>query len=334
MDKRYLKKFSERVTGKALSRSQKMDLINKEIRSPSNTLGPNKNFLPGLVGFIQAFINGFDQKQVQDIKSILSSSKAGEVSVQHLKNQVEPISQEQQKRNESIPTLLTQGKVDQVFPKPADLPSEYNSEYTSWVEKVKSVFLSPKVKDLNVLNMVIKSRPTQDQLDKILEAFAVKETSPQLQIINERIQIVNPIGDALWGNYIPALSRDILVFTDHFSEAPRPRMITIEESKDLPDGIKLDEIVRKGETLPPGRNTATEDIVALKLERLAHWYGLDLENENDLIRFNSFMQQFDVSPGERTLDFTLDAHPPEHTFDELPIIKLPSGEKMEDNLGF
>jgi len=111
-------------------------------------------------------------------------------------------------------------------------------------------------------------------------------------------------------------------------------LYTIEDTQSLPGGIKLDEIIRKGETSPPGRNTATEDIVALKLERLALWYGLDIEDENDLIRFNAFMNQFDVSPGERTLDFTLDAKPPEHTFDELPIIKLPSGEKMEDNLGF
>jgi len=230
--------------------------------------------------------------------------------------------------------LLSQGNVDQVFPKPANLPSEYEKEYNSWVDKVKSVFLSPKVKDINVLNMIIKSKPTQEQLDKILETFAVKDSFPGLEQVNERLQTQNPIGDALWGKYIPALSRDILIFTQHYSEAPKPRLITIDDEKNLPNGIKLDEIIRKGETIPQGRNTAMEDIVALKLERLALWYGLNLENENDLIRFNAFMQQFDVSPGERTLDFTQDAKPPEHTFDELPIIKLPSGEKIEDNLGF
>jgi len=337
IDKRYLKKISEKIsTNKALSRGQKMDMIKKEISSPGNALGPNKNFLPGIIGFVQAFINGFSQKQVQDIKSILSSSKSGEVTVPHIKNLVEPITPEQQKREEGISTLLSQGKIEQVFPKPADLPAEYNSEYTSWVEKIKAIFLSPKIKDVDVLNMISKAKPTQDQLDKILETFAVKSAAqgPQLDKINDRLQISNPIGDALWGNYIPALSREILVYTEHFSEAPKSRLINIESIEDLPGGITLADIIRKGETLPPGRNTAMEDILTLRLERLANFYGLDLENPNDIIRFNAFMDQFDVSPGERTLDFTTDSPPPEHTYDELPIIKLPSGEKMEDNLGF
>lgn len=33
------------------------------------------------------------------------------------------------------------------------------------------------------------------------------------------------------------------------------------------------------------------------------------------------MEQFDVSPGERTLDWTLSYPPPDHTFIEVPIIK-------------
>jgi len=104
--------------------------------------------------------------------------------------------------------------------------------------------------------------------------------------------------------------------------------------KDLPQGLTLIDIIRKAEIEPKKRNTATEDIITLKLERLAEWYGMDLENENDLVRFSVFIHQFDLSPGERTLDFTVDSHPPEHTFEELPIIKLPDGEKIEDNLGF
>jgi len=334
MNKRYLKKLTERLSDKSIPRSQRMEIAKKESVSPSNTLGHNKNFLAGLTGFIQAFVNGFDQKQIQDIKSILSSSKSGEVTLTRLKNQIEPISPEQQKRNDSIPSLLTQGKVEQVFPRPSDLPSESVQEYNTWIEKVKAVFQSPKVKDIDVLNMISKARPTQDQLDKILEAFAIKNTSPQFEKLNERLQIENPLGDALWGNYIPALSREILIYTNHFSESPKSRLINVENPEDIPGNITIADIIRKSETLPPGRNTAMEDIMTLKLERLANWYGLDLENENDLIRFNSFMNQFDVSPGERTLDFTVDSPPTEHTFDELPIIKLPSGEKMEDNLGF
>jgi len=181
--------------------------------------------------------------------------------------------------------------------------------------------------------MVYKAKPTQEQLQKILDSFALKNTSPQMDKINERLQIENSVGDALWSNYIPALSRDILVYTQHYSESPKPRLKEVDQDNFEKLGIKITDIIRKGEIEPKKRNTAHEDIVSLRLERLANWYGLDLDDENDIIRFNAFMNQFDVSPGERTLDFVHDSLPPEHTFEELPIMKLPSGEKVEDNLG-
>jgi len=196
------------------------------------------------------------------------------------------------------------------------------------------VFLSPKLKDVEVINTVIKSKPTPEQLNQILELFASKNTSPQLDSINKRIQTENPIGDALWSHYIPALNKEILVYTQHYSEAPKSRLRNVEDIKDLPTGLSLIDIIRKAEIEPIKRNTAAEDIITLKLERLAEWYGMDLENENDLVRFSVFMHQFDISPGERTLDWTVDSLPPEHTFEELPIIKLVEGDKIEDNLGF
>jgi len=290
--------------------------------------------LPGLLGFVEAYNTGFTQKQIQDIKSVLSTSKGGEVVVTKTKNLLDPLTPEEQKKQDSVTLLLTQGKVEEAFPKPHDLPAEYESQYTTWVERVRSVFTSPKLKDIEVINTIIKSKATPEQLNQILDLFALKNPSPQLEMINKRIQFENPIGKALWGSYIPALNREILVYSKHYSEAPKSRLRNIEDVKDLPQGLTLLDIIRKGEIEPKKRNTATEDIITLKLERLAEWYGMDLENENDLVRFSAFMHQFDLSPGERTLDFTVDAHPPEHTFEELPIIKLPEGEKIEDNLGF
>jgi len=162
----------------------------------------------------------------------------------------------------------------------------------------------------------------------------LKNISSQLDSINKRIQIENPIGEALWSNYIPALNREILVYSQHYSEAPKSRLTNIEDTKDLPTGLTLIDIIRKAEIEPKKSNSASEDIVSLKLERLAEWYGMDLDNENDMVRFSVFMHQFDLSPGERTLDWTVDSLPPEHTFEELPIIKLVDGDKIEDNLGF
>jgi len=226
--------------------------------------------------------------------------------------------------------LIRQGKVDQVFPKPQNLDSDLTAEYNSWLERVKSVVTSPKMKDIEVIDLIVSSNPSSEQMESILELFVDKSQSPsQYQDINKRIQKFNPIGEALWSSYIPALSQDHIQFTEHYSEEPNSRLRNIS---DLPSGMSLADIIRTGETEPKVPNTAHEQIMDLKLKRLARWYGMNLENENDMIKFNIFMKEFDVSPGEKTLEWTVPSNPPEHTFEELPIIKIPDGEKIEDHI--
>jgi len=312
----------------SLSTSERTKQLIKEVKNPIGT--HNKYYLSGLNGAVQAYLKGFTPEQVQGIKNILSS-KGTDVTEYKFQNVIEPPTPEQLKKLEEIPTLLAQGKAEEVYPKPDNLDAELVPEYNSWIEKIKAVFTSPKMKDIAVVNMIGRAKPTQAQKEAILELFADKNSnSPALDVINKRLQTYNIIGQNLWGNYIPALSEDIIDYTEHYHEAPKSRLHELHEP--FPNDLTLEDIVRKAEIEPVIDNTATEEIMHLRLARLAKWYGLDVEQEDDAIRFNMFMHEFDVSPGERTLEWCLDVHPPDHTFEELAIIKIPSGEKIEDNL--
>jgi len=63
---------------------------------------------------------------------------------------------------------------------------------------------------------------------------------------------------------------------------------------------------------------ASELVIQLKLWKFWNYIFPFLTNEADR---RSFMEQFDVSPGERTLEWTLAWPPPDHTFIEVPIYK-------------
>jgi len=182
--------------------------------------------------------------------------------------------------------------------------------------------------------MIVRANPTEKQLNDIFELFADKNDTSS-DDLNRKLQCHNPIGKELWENYIPALSNEaVMHYTEHFHEAPRDKVIECEELPHsvLKKGHNLLEVIRKGETQSHLHSTAIEQITELKMERLAGWYGLNLENEKDLFDWNLFMIEFDISPGERTLEWCLDSNPPEHTMEELPIQKIPHGEKIEDNL--
>jgi len=224
--------------------------------------------------------------------------------------------------------MLSQGKVDHLVPK-HNLQAEDSKDHSSWVQRIKDVFTSPKFKDLGVVNMIFKAQPTVEQYGAIFDFFADKSAPPQYDELSQRMQKTNLIGTSLWGTYLPALRTDLIQYTKHYHEAPRTRLLELEK---LPNNLTLQDVVRKAETEPDEENTADEEIMDLRLERLSRWYGMDLEDENDAVRFGVFMHEFDLSPGERTLDWCMDSAPPPHTFEELAIIKLPEGEKVEDNL--
>jgi len=289
--------------------------------------------LAGMKGLMKAFSDGFSPQQVESIKKVLSSSTSTEVTEFKIQNIIEPPSPEKEKQEKDKLVLIKKGKASEVFPQPNDLPADAIPEFKNGLERINNFYTSPKLKDYEVIDMIINANPTEEQLKSLLDMFDDKKGSHELYELNRKLQCNNVIGQQLFGTYIPAISRDLIHFTEHYHEAPRDKVI---ETEDIPDQVKskysLIDLVRMAETKPREFNTALEQITDMKIERLASWYGWNVDIEKDLYEFNLFMNEFDLSPGERTLEWCLDTHPPEHTMEELPIIKLPDGEKIEDNL--
>jgi len=232
-----------------------------------------------------------------------------------------------EKETQSNDALLSAGKVEQVFPMAVGLDTGQVTEYKSWVDRLRNALVN-KPKEIEVFEMISRANPTETQLDAILNVFAEKLT-PDLEESNRRLQLNNPIGNTLWGTYISALSNPVVEYTEHYNEASHQRVRDLEK---LPEGINMIDIIRAAETNTIRHNTSDEEILDGRLDRLAGWYGLDLRNPEDSIKFDLFLHEFDVSPGERTLDNVMDYPAIPHTYEELPVTKLPEGETIEENI--
>jgi hypothetical protein len=81
--------------------------------------------------------------------------------------------------------------------------------------------------------------------------------------------------------------------------------------------IAVDRITSEPILDPMIPQSASEYVVSLKLERFFdHFYPIE-----DPVERMAFAEQFDISPGERTLEFLQSFPPVEHTYEEIPIIK-------------
>jgi hypothetical protein len=108
----------------------------------------------------------------------------------------------------------------------------------------------------------------------------------------------------------------------HFNPPGLARKATEEEMARLGvlNDVKkatLDFAAYEGPQAKVARN-ASELVIQLKLWKFWNYIFPYLTTEADR---KGFMEQFDVSPGERTLEWTLAWPPPDHTFIEVPIFK-------------
>jgi len=104
----------------------------------------------------------------------------------------------------------------------------------------------------------------------------------------------------------PGLAREV-------SEEDAARMGVLDDVK----RASLDFTMYEGPQAKVARN-ASELVIQLKLWKFWNYIFPYLTTEADR---KNFMEQFDVSPGERTLEWTLSWPPPDHTFIEVPIFK-------------
>jgi len=143
--------------------------------------------------------------------------------------------------------------------------------------------------------------------------------------------LYNPVGDALVSNNLVSMAVPGITYTKDYHEYSGMRLSTKDpaETKGRKGWNPTTAIFNANVGfLEP--QTSVEQVIQWKLSGLAEHYGLNLANSMDLLKFNLFMEKFEISPGETTLEWVLTFPPNEHTFEELPIFKIPSDEDVED----
>lgn len=182
-----------------------------------------------------------------------------------------------------------------------------------------------------------------------LEKFPQKDFPDDLA---RDIVTTHPLADRLFTNRMDFLARDDHEYTKYYEEGTESlyhvnhdvykeegiRHIFKDEEIDRSNASSLRKaaktakkrersdraVVPEVQQLPDGYpfNSGTEEVMHLKLEALAtNVLGFDLDNEVDYLMFENFCNSYDISPGEDTLDRCHSYPPPEHTYEELPIIK-------------
>jgi len=100
-----------------------------------------------------------------------------------------------------------------------------------------------------------------------------------------------------------------------------PSIWRVPDEIDYKDVPHLEEILNKAGTFlnlePMIPESGGEWVISLKLERFfSQIYPCKTPTER-----LEFAEEFDISPGEKTLDFVHSFPPPEHTYNEIPIMK-------------
>lgn len=132
----------------------------------------------------------------------------------------------------------------------------------------------------------------------------------------------HPLAARLWGDRVAWMGTENLHYTRHFEEGESTGLY-----KDVTANPKYEEALKSeffdAPTLGPYPfNSALEEIQHVKLLVLAKMLGFNLDDDIGIAQFDSFCHNYDISPGELTLDRVHEYPPPAHTYEELPIIKF------------
>eukprot|EP01125_Pyxidicula_operculata_P022881 TRINITY_DN9653_c0_g1_i1.p1 TRINITY_DN9653_c0_g1~~TRINITY_DN9653_c0_g1_i1.p1 ORF type:complete len:546 (+),score=155.49 TRINITY_DN9653_c0_g1_i1:79-1716(+) len=215
-----------------------------------------------------------------------------------------------------------QALLDQADPSKAALVEQF--------KKALAVATDPAEQADNELILLLsKAELSKQQEMEILSQFSDRTESDEL--LND---VMNPhlIAARLWGDRVEKLHHDNVKYLQTFQEGSSTTFPDVSSSpkfeKQLAD--KTAGIISPSPIHPPF-NTAVEEIAHMKLYRLAsEFYGYDLETPLGLAQLDLLVNDFDVSPGEDTVERTQDYPPSFHTFDELPIIKYDGYNEFPD----
>lgn len=203
-----------------------------------------------------------------------------------------------------------------------------NAEYVQILKTVSAnaeeVFTPENTKLLDLITILTTAPEDDATFEKLLSIFEEDADAETLKIIGDALNCT-PIAAKLFGNRMMVASYDKFHYTKKYFEGEDtlfPRISEDKTSKAAYDNIK--EALTDG-TLSPERplfTTALDEIYQIKLERLAEYYGIDLQTDVGIMFFDHFMHNYDISHGEDFLDRVHPYPVPEHTYMELPIIKF------------
>eukprot|EP01124_Arcella_intermedia_P006020 TRINITY_DN1352_c0_g1_i1.p1 TRINITY_DN1352_c0_g1~~TRINITY_DN1352_c0_g1_i1.p1 ORF type:complete len:575 (+),score=95.59 TRINITY_DN1352_c0_g1_i1:27-1751(+) len=183
-------------------------------------------------------------------------------------------------------------------------------------------------KDLLVLSLLSRASLNAADTEKLFSYFEDKETSDELlkNVINP-----HPIAAKLWMDRMRVLTYDRVQYTQNYSEGAESAFPDVSESAKTVQIFNTRGSFDSPTPTHPPYNTAMEEVFEMKLDRLAkRFYGYDLSTDFGLSQFDYLTQNYDISPGEATLERTHSYPPPAHTYDELPIIKFDGYDPLSD----
>eukprot|EP01129_Flabellula_baltica_P017241 TRINITY_DN9496_c0_g1_i1.p1 TRINITY_DN9496_c0_g1~~TRINITY_DN9496_c0_g1_i1.p1 ORF type:complete len:504 (-),score=151.09 TRINITY_DN9496_c0_g1_i1:33-1544(-) len=286
-----------------------------------------KNLLSGISGLVKALDKGLTSDQLAKSKSILGSD-SGEIVQMDTPLPTVKSSSQYEDRIE----LLKQGKITEAYPKPEGASEEELKTYNEFIAQQTEIWKNPEEAEANIelTQLAANSDLPQAKHEEFLANFSDKSVKDNESDI-KRITIYNPVAETLFGHNLMALAVPGVEYTDDYAEYSGGKMKTGDPSETRGrKNYNETEFLKFANVVTGDPIVAAEEIMDVKLDRLAGFYGLNLENDLDNLKFHVFMDKYEVSPGEMTLEWVLTYPPAQHTFDELPIVKIPSDEDVED----
>jgi len=180
--------------------------------------------------------------------------------------------------------------------------------------------------DLELLQHLHSVPLTPRQQFELLAIFgSQRDLIPDIDV-DVLYDVVNPhyIAYALFADRISAFTaRNQIDYSTKFvdgSDTTWANWATEQESESK--FSKILDYFLKSPSFPQGFNSGQEELFHMKFCRLMEdYYDIDLDTIEGLATVDDLVHTFDVSPGEETLERCHAFPIPEHTYDELPIIK-------------
>jgi len=176
-----------------------------------------------------------------------------------------------------------------------------------------------------MLHLIGEADVSADQLLELADSFA-DHTFPD-ELLND-VANPHPISARLLGDRVAYMSYDKINYTKRFDEGDWSNYRDVDhlspaEKADFDKKMWDTDLLDSPTPMHPPFNTALEEIIHLKLIRLAEdVFEMDLGTDIGIASFDRLLHEFDISPGEETLDRCHPNPPPHHTYDELPILKF------------